>query len=386
MFSLSFIMGILVLSPKGFSQIGVDVSITANVAPPELPVYVQPECPEDGYLWTPGYWAYGDDGYYWVPGVWVSPPQPGYLWTPCYWGFVGGVYSWNRGYWGEHVGFYGGVNYGYGYGGSGFGGGRWDEGHFRYNTAVVNVNTTVIHNTYIDRSVVNNTTVNNHTSFNGGARGTHARPSAREQSVMKESHISPTSNQASHEQTARQDKGQYASANHGRPATTAMNTVGGSKFGQKGHASNPASVTRQQSRPVHIQATSPNHAQGTNNATHPKGHAPTASPATHQLTPTTQHNNENMNGGFHEQPQQHAPAQQHISMPQKHTQAPQQAAPTQQQHTSMPQQHTQAPQQHTQAPQQHTQAPQQHTQAPQQHAPAQHQAPNANGGGEREHH
>ena len=130
LFILSFIVGVLVLSPKGFGQVGVDISISANIAPPPLPVYVQPECPEDGYLWTPGYWAYGDDGYYWVPGVWVSPPQPGYLWTPSYWGFIGGVYTWNRGYWGEHVGFYGGVNYGYGYGGNGFGGGRWDGDHF----------------------------------------------------------------------------------------------------------------------------------------------------------------------------------------------------------------------------------------------------------------
>ena len=37
-----------------------------------------------------------------------------------------------------------------------------------YNTAVVNVNTTVVHNTYVDRTVINNTTINNnHYSFNG---------------------------------------------------------------------------------------------------------------------------------------------------------------------------------------------------------------------------
>jgi hypothetical protein len=27
------------------------------------------------------------------------------------------VYRFHRGYWGRHVGYYGGVNYGYGYGG-----------------------------------------------------------------------------------------------------------------------------------------------------------------------------------------------------------------------------------------------------------------------------
>jgi hypothetical protein len=56
---------------------GVFVSVT--IAPPALPVYMQPLCPGEGYLWNPGYWAYGDAGYYWVPGVWVRPPQVGLL-------------------------------------------------------------------------------------------------------------------------------------------------------------------------------------------------------------------------------------------------------------------------------------------------------------------
>src|ERR1700727_2487320 len=30
----------------------------ASEAPPPLPDYEQPPCPEDGYLWTAGYWAY----------------------------------------------------------------------------------------------------------------------------------------------------------------------------------------------------------------------------------------------------------------------------------------------------------------------------------------
>ncbi len=70
-----------------------------------------------GYLWTPGYWAWSDDiqDYYWVPGTWVLAPQPGYLWTPGYWGGEGAVFLWHAGYWGPQVGFYGGINYGYGY-------------------------------------------------------------------------------------------------------------------------------------------------------------------------------------------------------------------------------------------------------------------------------
>ena len=133
-----FVGAALALVPAA-SFAGVFVSVT--IAPPVLPVYTQPVCPGDGYLWNPGYWAYGDEGYYWVPGVWVRPPQVGLLWTPGYWGWGGGAYVFHAGYWGPHVGFYGGVNYGFGYGGVGFGGGRWDGGRFAYNTAVVNVNT-----------------------------------------------------------------------------------------------------------------------------------------------------------------------------------------------------------------------------------------------------
>ena len=44
-------------------------------------------------------------------------------------------------------------------GGFGFIGGGWSGGVFRYNTAVVNVNTTVVRNVYVDRTVINNTTV-----------------------------------------------------------------------------------------------------------------------------------------------------------------------------------------------------------------------------------
>src|SRR5260221_1491072 len=91
--------------------------ISITIAPPELPVYEQPEIPAPGYIWTPGYWAYGPDGYFWVPGTWVEPPAVGLLWTPGYWGWHDGNYGWNAGYWGPHIGFYGGVNYGYGYGG-----------------------------------------------------------------------------------------------------------------------------------------------------------------------------------------------------------------------------------------------------------------------------
>ena len=136
--------GMLFLPVASFAQ----VSVAITIAPPELPVYAQPICPGDGYIWTPGYWAYGPDGYYWVPGTWVEPPQVGFLWTPGYWGWGGAAFIFHEGYWGPHVGFYGGINYGYGYVGRGYEGGRWDGGHFYYNRAVNNVNVTVVHNVY----------------------------------------------------------------------------------------------------------------------------------------------------------------------------------------------------------------------------------------------
>jgi YXWGXW repeat-containing protein len=233
-----FLLLLLVIPSASFAQIAVGVSI--RVGPPALPVYTQPPCPTEGYIWTPGYWAYGPVGYYWVPGVWVAPPRVGLLWTPGYWGFAGGVYGWHAGYWGPHVGFYGGINYGFGYGGVGFVGGHWGGGHFVYNTAVVNVNTTVVHNVYVDRTVINNTTVVNHAAFNGEG-GVAARPTAREMSYEHEQHFQPTANQLSHEQTARADRSQLASVNGGRPGTAAMDSVNGRRFNQQGRIANGVS-------------------------------------------------------------------------------------------------------------------------------------------------
>jgi hypothetical protein len=232
-----FLLLFLCLTPLAtFAQIAVSI----RVGPPALPVYSQPPCPADGMLWTPGYWAYGPVGYYWVPGVWVAPPRVGVLWTPGYWGFEGGVYAWHAGYWGPHVGFYGGINYGFGYGGVGFGGGMWSGGFFRYNSAVMNVNSSVVRNVYINRTVINNTTVVNHASFNGEG-GAMARPTGTEQAAMNERHFQPTSNQLSHEQVASHDRNQLASMNHGVPGTAAMDSVNGRRYNQQGRIANGVS-------------------------------------------------------------------------------------------------------------------------------------------------
>src|SRR5579864_5826991 len=163
----------LMLSLCAASLAQVAVGISVRIGPPALPVYAQPICPGPGYIWTPGYWAWNDDaGYYWVPGTWVVAPV-GLLWTPGYWGWGGGVYAWHTGYWGPHVGFYGGVSYGFGYGGVGFEGGYWNHGAYYYNRNVTNVNVTNVTNVY-NRTVINNTTNVNRVSYNGGTGGTTA--------------------------------------------------------------------------------------------------------------------------------------------------------------------------------------------------------------------
>jgi len=228
---LLLLTAMCVAPAASFAQVAVGVSI--RVGPPALPVYEQPPCPTEGYLWTPGYWAYGPVGYYWVPGVWVAPPRVGVLWTPGYWGVGGGVYAWHPGYWGPHVGFYGGINYGFGYGGVGFAGGEWRGGAFAYNTAVVRVNETVVRNVYVNRTVINNTAIVNHASFNGPG-GISARATVQEEAATREQHFQPTSNQLSHERTAGADRAQWASTNHGTPGTSAMDSVNGRRFNQQG--------------------------------------------------------------------------------------------------------------------------------------------------------
>jgi hypothetical protein len=173
-----------------------------------------------------------------VPGVWVAPPRVGLLWTPAYWGWNDGVYAFHAGYWGPHVGFYGGINYGFGYGGVGFVGGEWRGGRFAYNTAVVNVNRTVIHNTYVNRTVIVNNREVNRTSFSGGPGGINARPTREEISASHESHIRATSMQSSHEHLAASNRANFASENHGRPATAAMSRVNTREANQQGRIAN----------------------------------------------------------------------------------------------------------------------------------------------------
>jgi hypothetical protein len=171
-----------------------------DTPPPALPDYDQPPVPGPGYIWSPGYWSWDSDesDYYWVPGTWAIPPRPGLLWTPGYWAWTAGSFLFHAGYWGDHVGFYGGVPYGY-----------------AYNRAVNNVAGVPVRNVYEERVTVNRTL--NNVSYNGGKGGIEARPTADDRAIAKERHFAPTTLQREHVQAASKDTSLFEKSNKGAP-------------------------------------------------------------------------------------------------------------------------------------------------------------------------
>ena len=352
----AFLAAIMFAIPAAsFAQISVGIAV--RIAPPVLPVYEQPLCPGEGYIWTPGYWAYGDDDYYWVPGTWVQAPRVGVLWTPGYWGWGDGGYFWHGGYWGPHIGFYGGVNYGFGYVGVGYLGGRWDGGHFAYNRAVNNVNVTVIHNTYNTR-ITNNYSSSTRVSYNGGNGGVRARETAQEQRASREQHIQATTVQAQHEHAARSDRSQFASVNHGQPniaatpkpadfhdrgvvhskaaATNAGNTNGranntvnsNNARTNGGHSDRPSNATQPNaSRGANVNRTNTAQTDNSSHNTTTKRQADAHTVTPHN-TSSDRPNNAARTNNTHvntaDRPVTHAPQQQHSAPQQQHSAPPQQ--------------------------------------------------------------
>ena len=248
--SLFLAVGLMAIPAQSRAQVAVGISV--QFGPPVLPIYAQPICSEPGYIWVPGYWAYGPDGYFWVPGTWVFPPEVGLLWTPGYWAFENDLYVWSPGYWGPQVGFYGGINYGFGYTGVGFFGGYWRGGNYYYNRSVTNVDVAVVHNTY-NTTVVNNNI--NRVSFNGGRGGTNASPTSREMAAARQHRISMTSEQTQHQQAASSNRTLLASVNHGRPDNAAtlrpgeFHGRGAVETGRPGNPNRPGENPREASRP-----------------------------------------------------------------------------------------------------------------------------------------
>ncbi len=227
-----FLLAFVLLAIPAASHAQVRIGVSVRIGPPALPVYEQPLCPGPGYIWTPGYWAYGDDGYYWVPGTWVMAPEPGLLWTPGYWGWGDGVYVWHRGYWGRHVGFYGGINYGFGYPGVGFFGGEWRGREFFYNRDVNRVDGRFIHNVYDRRVDDRFDRDRDRVSFNGGRGGVDARPDREEEFADHDRHFDATRDQVEHRDEASHNRAQFATYNHGRPDVAATPRPG--QFNNRG--------------------------------------------------------------------------------------------------------------------------------------------------------
>lgn len=229
----TFVLAILVFAGLSLASANAYVGISVAIAPPAIPVYTQPYCPGPGYIWTPGYWAWNGYDHYWVPGVWVYPPTVGFLWTPGYWGYNNGLYVFNDGYWGPNVGFYGGINYGYGYGGHGYYGARWVGNTLRYNTAVTRVNPVVIPKTYTYKAPAK--VSGSRAGFNGPG-GAKAKPTAQEQTAAKAQHVPPTSEQRALVDSAKNNPDLHAKNNHGKPKTAAVQAAAG----QNGEATNVA--------------------------------------------------------------------------------------------------------------------------------------------------
>ncbi|MEJ2009658.1 MAG: hypothetical protein P8Z30_16150, partial [Acidobacteriota bacterium] len=198
------------------------IGISVSFGPPALPVYAQPPCPAPGYIWTPGYWAWAPAyGYYWVPGTWVPAPFMGALWTPGYWAYDNGMYVWYAGYWGPVVGYYGGINYGYGYTGFGYYGGYWNRGVFYYNREVNRIPSRNFRYVYNQRVVERNEY--RYISYHGGPGGTVIRPQL---AAGRDRHFGAVGQQMQQERFARTNRVQWASVNRGRPNIAATPRAG----------------------------------------------------------------------------------------------------------------------------------------------------------------
>jgi hypothetical protein len=399
----ALLVGGLALSGTASAQVAVEFSV--GFAPPELPVYEQPLCPGEGYIWTPGYWAWDDDDqdYYWVPGTWVLAPQAGYLWTPGYWGWGGEAYVFHVGYWGPVVGFYGGIDYGWGYTGHGYYGGRWDHDHFYYNREVNHIDERVVRNVY-NVHVENNVNITR-VSYNGGNGGVNVRATAQEEAAARERHTGPVGSQNQHLQAARGNRELRASENHGKPpiaatARPAAFSGGGVVAAKTGGNYNPpanrggntANRPANENRAVNEnRATNGNNRTADNRANNNTNRPPSANnrPEANTSRPTYSHSTElpkhsapqaeaNSNQKYQQQQEKLAQKQnqEHTKLQQRqeqeHQRATQQKAPPPRQQ-QMEQRHQQQTQQMEQKHEQQQQKVQQHA-APKQQAPPRQQS------------
>jgi hypothetical protein len=391
-----------------YNNYDADTQDQESQAPPPIPEYDQPASPGPDWYWTPGYWAWGTDGYYWVPGTWVEPPYYGALWTPPYWGYYNNHYLFHRGYWGPHVGFYGGIDYGFGYIGIGYYGGYWRGHDFYYNRSVTNVGS--VGNFYNRPVVVNNVHYGaapiNRVSYNGGRGGIAIAPRPAELAARTERHAQPVASQVALRETAAHNPAFAYNTNHGRPqqAAFARPEAAGVNTPRAGEPSNRAGEPSNGARPNEASPGEPavnnrpgavNPAENQRNLQLQQHNAELQqhnNEAAQRNTELQQHNNEaaqhNTEVQQRAQIQQRAQAQQREQVQHAPAQRaePQRAEPQRAEPQRAEPQRAPAPQRAEAprpAPAQHA-APAPHAEAPHAAAPAPHPAPA--GGGHEEHH
>jgi hypothetical protein len=301
------------------------------------------------------------------------------------------------------VGFYGGIDYGWGYTGHGYYGGRWDHDHFYYNREVNHIDERVVRNVY-NVHVENNVNITR-VSYNGGNGGVNVRATTQEEAAARERHIGPVGAQNEHIQAARGNRELRASENHGKPpiAATARPSAfsGGGVVAAKtggnynppanrgGNTANrPANENRavNENRPAN-ENNRPADNRASNNANRPP--SATNRPEANTNRPTYSHTAElpkhsapqaeaNSNQKYQQQQEKLAQKQNqdHTKLQQRqeqdHQRATQQKAPPQRQQ-QMEQRHQQQTQQMEQKHEQQQQKVQQHA-APKQQAPPRQQS------------
>jgi hypothetical protein len=74
-----------------FLQIGPPAPVAVVAPVPPLAPY--------GYVWQPGYYAWGGAAYRWVPGVWARTPFARAAWVSPRWMYERRGWFFARGYW-----------------------------------------------------------------------------------------------------------------------------------------------------------------------------------------------------------------------------------------------------------------------------------------------
>ena len=128
--------------------------------------------------------------------------RPGYLWTPGYWGWDDGVYCGMPAIGARDVGFYGGVNYGFGYTGDRLRRRLLGSRRFFYNRAVNHIRQRPHH-----QRLQQDRRQQHHRQSRELQRRQRRHPGAarrrQELAAQREPHLQPVSAQLQHEQAAR---------------------------------------------------------------------------------------------------------------------------------------------------------------------------------------